>query len=143
MAGISDGTSNTLLVGERPPSRDLFFGWWFAGAGYYDPVSAGGLTPSQDGSGDVTLGTWDLRYPIALSQPFNGGYTCPTTKYQFQPGNINENCDQAHFWSLHTSGANFGMADGSVRFIAYGAGGTQVLWFALGTRNGGEVVPNF
>jgi hypothetical protein len=25
---ITDGTGNTVLVGERPPSRDLFWGWW-------------------------------------------------------------------------------------------------------------------
>jgi len=139
ITGITDGTSNTLLVGERPPSSDFFFGWWFAGAGYYDP----GTTPSQDGTGDVTLGTWDLRYPPALLTGFNGGYTCTATKYQFQPGLLSDGCDQAHFWSMHTGGGNFGMADGSVRFIAYGAGNNQALWVALGTRAGGEVVPNF
>lgn len=29
----SDGTSNTLLIGERPPSADLGLGWWYAGWG--------------------------------------------------------------------------------------------------------------
>src|SRR5262249_53676002 len=33
-ASVSDGSSNTLMIGERPPSVNLAFGWWFAGAGY-------------------------------------------------------------------------------------------------------------
>jgi prepilin-type N-terminal cleavage/methylation domain-containing protein len=30
-ASVLDGTSYTLMVGERPPSADLIFGWWYAG----------------------------------------------------------------------------------------------------------------
>jgi hypothetical protein len=33
MADITDGLSNTLMVGERPPSSDFQYGWWYAGAG--------------------------------------------------------------------------------------------------------------
>src|SRR5439155_4243315 len=33
IASITDGTTNTLMVGERPPSADMFYGWWFAGGG--------------------------------------------------------------------------------------------------------------
>ncbi len=32
-AEIFDGTSYTLMLGERPPSADLQFGWWYAGIG--------------------------------------------------------------------------------------------------------------
>src|SRR4029078_8549600 len=35
MAAIEDGTSRTLLVGERPPAYDGYMGWWFAGCGWY------------------------------------------------------------------------------------------------------------
>jgi hypothetical protein len=31
---ISDGSSNTLLVGEHPPSNDFVYGWAFDGAGF-------------------------------------------------------------------------------------------------------------
>src|SRR5262249_19159453 len=32
IADITDGTSTTLLIGERPPSPDLYVGWWTWGA---------------------------------------------------------------------------------------------------------------
>ena len=28
---IADGTSNTLMIGERPASPDFWYGWWYAG----------------------------------------------------------------------------------------------------------------
>ena len=33
LSDITDGASNTIVVGERPPSADLRFGWWYAGVG--------------------------------------------------------------------------------------------------------------
>jgi prepilin-type processing-associated H-X9-DG protein len=43
-----------------------------------------------------------------------------------------------HFWSLHSGGANFLFADGSVRFLSYAA---EPILIALGTKSGHEVVP--
>src|SRR5262249_24898208 len=80
-ASITDGSSNTLMIGERPPSADLFSGWWFAGAGF-------------DGSviGDVVMGARELRYcenqAGITSNIFVG--SCPLTKMGFQPGHIND-----------------------------------------------------
>ena len=42
------------------------------------------------------------------------------------------------FGSLHPGGANFAMADGSVRFIKQTI--AQPTYHALGTRAGGEVI---
>jgi prepilin-type N-terminal cleavage/methylation domain-containing protein len=115
---IIDGTSNTLMVGERPPSADLEFGWWFAGAGY-----------DGSGVGDVVLGAREYGYAAALG--------CPPSKVGFQPGNVYDTCDQVHFWSWHTGGGNFIMADCSVHFLAYSA---NDILPQLCTRAGGEVV---
>lgn len=117
-ASISDGSSNTVMVGERPPSADLEYGWWFAGAG-----------PDGSGVGDVVLGARCYRYAAALG--------CPSSKVGLQPGNINNRCDQVHFWSLHTGGGNFLLGDGSVHFLSYSA---NVVLPQLCTRDGGEVV---
>jgi prepilin-type N-terminal cleavage/methylation domain-containing protein/prepilin-type processing-associated H-X9-DG protein len=117
LQGITDGTSNTILAGERPPSQDLEFGWWFAGAGF-----------DASGVGDVMMEARATNYATALG--------CPTSLVGFQPGLISNNCDQVHYWSLHTAGGNFAMADGSVRFLTYDANNILIQ---LSTRNGGEV----
>jgi prepilin-type N-terminal cleavage/methylation domain-containing protein/prepilin-type processing-associated H-X9-DG protein len=132
MADITDGTSNTLMVGERPPSSDLVYGWEFAGAGYYNP----NLNPSQAGVGDVLLGALEADYAFNISDPATN-VQCAQTFVGFQPGQVRQYCDQVHWWSFHTGGANFVFGDGSVHFIPYGA---AKLMPALATKNGGEVV---
>jgi prepilin-type N-terminal cleavage/methylation domain-containing protein/prepilin-type processing-associated H-X9-DG protein len=117
LSDIEDGTSNTLMVGERPPSADLIFGWWYAGAGY-----------DKLGTGDVIQGAREIDYAT--------GFSCPAENVGLQPGDIWNDCDQTHFWSLHPGGANFLFADGSVRFLSHEA---DPILPALATRAGGEV----
>jgi prepilin-type N-terminal cleavage/methylation domain-containing protein/prepilin-type processing-associated H-X9-DG protein len=114
---IKDGTSNTLAVGERPPSADERYGWWYAGWGQ-----------SQDGSCEMVLGVREIN----VSEP-----TCWQGPYEFGEGRVNNLCDLYHFWSLHSGGANFLFADGSVHFLPYS---TARLMPALATRSGGEAV---
>jgi len=116
LTDVTDGTSNTFMVGERPPSQDLYYGWWFAGAGY------------DVGVGDVVLGARETGYAASLG--------CPATKVGLQPGKLSEPCDQVHFWSLHAGGSNFLMGDGSVRFTTYA--NDNILPQAA-SRAGGEV----
>jgi prepilin-type N-terminal cleavage/methylation domain-containing protein/prepilin-type processing-associated H-X9-DG protein len=128
IASITDGTTNTLMVGERPPSADMFYGWWFAPGGF-----------DGSGVGDISLGAREIVYAANIATILPGNYTgtCPLTKVGFQPGGINDNCDQVHFWSWHPGGANWLWGDGSARFISYQM--NEVLP-QLCTRNGGEVV---
>jgi prepilin-type N-terminal cleavage/methylation domain-containing protein/prepilin-type processing-associated H-X9-DG protein len=127
MAGITDGTSNTFLVGERPPSQDLNFGWWYAGWGY-----------DGCGTGDVVLGARESNYITDSNDGVGGpGKSCPTTYMNFQPGNVIDPCHQVHWWSFHTGGSNFCFADGSVHFLSYSS--TDPVISALVTRAGGEV----
>ncbi len=123
MTDIKDGTSNTVMVGERPVPPDLFWGWWFAGIGEWPWF----------GAPDVILGVEeiDANYP-------------PQTEYTshefYRPGNLNDPYyyHRWHHWSTHEGGGNWVLGDGSVRFITYAAGPTILP--ALATRSGNEVI---
>jgi prepilin-type N-terminal cleavage/methylation domain-containing protein/prepilin-type processing-associated H-X9-DG protein len=117
----TDGTSNTLLLGERPPSHDYQFGWWYAGVGQ-----------RFTGSADLVLG---VREPNL--QPVVSGSPCGPGNYPFRDSRFADPCGMFHFWSPHTGGANFALTDGSVRFLAYSA---DPVMPALATRAGGEAV---
>lgn len=120
-ADITDGMSNTLMAGERPPSPDFWYGWWYAAEGQ-----------GKTGSGDTVLGVRELHEASARYAT-----DCPPGPYRFGPGDRNQQCDLFHFWSLHPGGANFLFADGSVQFLTYDA---DDILPALATRAGGEVV---
>jgi prepilin-type N-terminal cleavage/methylation domain-containing protein/prepilin-type processing-associated H-X9-DG protein len=120
IADITDGTSNTLLAGERPASADFQFGWWYAGVGQ-----------RFTGSAEMVLG---VREPNL--QPVTKG-SCPPGTYSYAPGSLSNLCDMFHFWSPHVGGAYFLFADGSVHFLPYPAASVMP---ALASRAGGEDV---
>jgi prepilin-type N-terminal cleavage/methylation domain-containing protein/prepilin-type processing-associated H-X9-DG protein len=109
---IYDGSSNTVMLGERPPSPepDLDWGWWAWSA--YDSALA-------------VVDHRNLIYPF-----------CPGPSV-YGPGNVKDECSAQHFWSTHAGGANWLYADGSARFLTYA--GRPILP-ALATRSGGETV---
>lgn len=121
MRDITDGTSNTLLCGERPPSPDYWYGWWYAGLGL-----------GASGAGDMTLGVQELAiHGDSALEP------CVNIPWSFQyPKNTDDMCTTLHFWSFHPGGAHFAFCDGSVRFLSYER---SEIMAKLATRSGGEV----
>jgi prepilin-type N-terminal cleavage/methylation domain-containing protein/prepilin-type processing-associated H-X9-DG protein len=110
---IFDGSSNTVMVGERPPSPApaLDWGWWVWSA--YD----------------TALAVTDHRI-----MPYGAPCAKPAT---YGPGSPSDPCSTHHFWSTHRSGANWLFADSSVRFLAYSA---KEMMPALASRDGGEKI---
>jgi prepilin-type processing-associated H-X9-DG protein len=116
---ISDGTSTTLLIGERPPGPQGIFSGWYAAWGH-SVCQFSQILPA-DRNDWLPLEAIDCVLSIS----------------PLRPGEVNNACDLNHFWSLHSGGANFAFADASVRFLSYAS--SPVLP-ALATRAGGEVV---
>jgi len=121
-ADITDGLSQTVMFGERPPPGRRLAGNWY----------------TVDVPGEY--GETDDGLCRGLSLP---AYSATDTNrcrgpFQLGPGRVENPCDSYHFWSLHPGGANFAFADGSVKFLRYSAAG---ILPALATRAGGETVP--
>lgn len=115
---IADGSSNTVMLGERPPPADLSWGYW------------------AFQTADTQLGVADTIQIFQYSDSTNT-VACPVGPNRFAPGAFRNNCDFHHFWSMHDGGAYFAFADGSVRFLYYTA---SPVMPQLATRAGGEFV---
>jgi prepilin-type N-terminal cleavage/methylation domain-containing protein/prepilin-type processing-associated H-X9-DG protein len=123
LSDVTDGTSQTLMVGERPPPDSLQAGWWYSGIWFYGEGYRGPNNAFFIGNTAKALGGAD-----------DG---CIIVRATLGPGRTDNPCDRYHLWSLHPGGANFLFADASARFLSYSA---EPLMLALGSRSGGEVV---
>jgi prepilin-type N-terminal cleavage/methylation domain-containing protein/prepilin-type processing-associated H-X9-DG protein len=132
---VTDGQSNTALFGERshldptndavaptivPPSGQFIntmasVGWW---------ANSGGRLAA----GDVTMSAFaPLNYRVPANPPTS--YAAYFPLYELR---VNA------FGSQHTGGANFALADGSVRFVSNSIDATNLRRFCV--RHDGEVL---
>ncbi len=118
-ADVTDGTSNTLLFGERNHREPLW-------------------TTLQ------TLGGWAWAN-YSAAQDYVGSTPVPIN-YVVPPGSPNPppfaitDLRTCAFGSQHPGGCNFCMADGSVRFVTLISNSQLPTLQALSTRQNGEVV---
>jgi prepilin-type N-terminal cleavage/methylation domain-containing protein len=147
LTDIVDGSSNTLMLAERPPTPDLDWGWW-------DTAHC----PNGPG-GSEGFAFWDMDVLVGVREHWNGpsgpnhstingydptGVPCPFVTHYSPPGPAatvgnagtpSNFCDFYKPWSNHTGGAYFAFGDGSVHFLPYSA---DPVMPALATRAGGE-----
>ena len=126
LSGITDGSSNTIMVAERPPDPGGALGWWWW-SGWGSPY-------------------WDFITPVkrTTALPYTSGSSgaCPNPAV-FRSGKPEDACSFNAPWSFHPGGGNFLMGDGTVRFMQYSITGllpssTQSIMEAMVTRAGNE-----
>jgi prepilin-type N-terminal cleavage/methylation domain-containing protein/prepilin-type processing-associated H-X9-DG protein len=114
LTDITDGTSNTLMVGEMSWTNANYYRVWIRGT--YDDTT----NPDRD-----TTCCRNVANTFA-STPYNGS----------------DNANNTSFGSEHAGrGANFALADGSVRWVSPGI--SMATYRSVASYNGGEVISDF
>jgi prepilin-type N-terminal cleavage/methylation domain-containing protein/prepilin-type processing-associated H-X9-DG protein len=145
ISSITDGTSNTMFVGEESRFKndpDAFFQAWNRG-GWFG--SSGG------GARSNAIATTTPRLNAGFLVPDPGGDSTYFDQWYLNPAGTYLQFGQFGFRSQHPGGGNFLFGDGSVRFIKDSIniiGGldptnnlpTFGVYRKLATRGGGEVI---
>ncbi len=123
MRDLTDGTSNTLMIGERTGGVKLYYKSTVANL----PAILG---QTNGGSWADALAFEHWLQGSLYDGSGNGG-----------PAAMSTNIRGNGFHSFHTGGCQFAMCDGSVRFISENV--SQTTFAALITRKKGEIVGEF
>lgn len=129
IADIQDGTTHTILVGERRPST---------GDATWVGVVPGAILCSRAGAGAVGPGgaVASCRSAGALVGAHSGPSPFESPSVVCLPNGALNHADSMA--SGHPGGSNVLFGDGSVRVVQ--AAIAPAIWVALSTRNGGEMI---
>lgn len=133
---VTDGTSNTFMVGEQGGRPYLYVTGQkqVHNANFPSYVGSYGYNSGSDIALDYGWGSW------AHNNNFNVGSWGADGMSQNGPCTVN--CSNYRgVYSFHTAGANFAFADGSVHFINNTL--QPAAYYALITARGGEIVPSY
>jgi len=125
MRDAIDGTSNTILLGERR---------------FYDPLFDQ-CGPQSSPATNTMIGNWGWVWFGAEGNVFLGtsapiNYTIRSCADFADPLRYEDRINS--FGSMHPGGAMFALTDGSIRFLSESI--SPITFNALGTRSGGETV---
>jgi prepilin-type N-terminal cleavage/methylation domain-containing protein/prepilin-type processing-associated H-X9-DG protein len=125
LISASDGTSNTILLGEDLIDKHTYL---------YDnsDPSGGRGCWTMDSGFQLHVGQIPINYPITSAE-VAGNFCTPDPKT-----NVFNLSTSAGYKSSHSGGANFGFLDGSVHFVSQSI--DQITLIRLCVRNDGEVV---
>lgn len=129
LGDITDGTSNTFMLGEAEPDPDLL-----AISTTREPINAGRKDHWGIAGDDMDLNRGDDWSECGGSTAVQINYRKPTTPLADTP---EWGAYEVSFGSKHSGGANFTGADGSVHFVTENI--SPEIFSAMGTRAGGEV----